>query len=217
MPNLPTPEDVRKAGEQAATLARTPLLAALGAGDLAAKAVVEALAKARARVNERTEAAKSAVDELPSDLGGLRAKLDPAELRKLVDAYTQSALQLYHYLAEHGEETLDKLRTQPQLKRAVEQVEAAQHRAGDLAGEARELADDVLGKVTRRVRSAGEEAAKRTEDVAEDVAVKVEEAGVEAAEEIRTATRKTTAKTAPRKTAPATRTTGTRRTTSTDK
>jgi heparin binding hemagglutinin HbhA len=203
MPNLPTPEELRKAGEQAAAAARTPLLAALGAGDLAAKAVVEALNKARSAVNERAETAKSAVDELPGELNGLRDRLDPAELRKLVDAYTQSAVQLYSYLAEQGEQTLEKLRAQPQVRKAFEQVEEA-------AGDAREIADDVLGKVTRRTRSVGEKVADATDDASEKIAEKIEEAGGDVAHEVRNTTRKTAARTAPRKTASATTTASTR-------
>src|SRR5438105_181286 len=86
-------------------------------------------------------------DSDPTERGVLREKLDPSELRKLLDTYTTAAANLYSYLAEHGEETLDKLRSQPQVKKALDQVEAAQHRAEDLASDARELADDVLGKV----------------------------------------------------------------------
>ncbi|KAA2264890.1 hypothetical protein F0L68_07410 [Solihabitans fulvus] len=203
MSNLPSTEELRKAGEQAAAAARTPLLAALGAGDLAAKAVIDALSKAKSRLDERAGAAKSAVDELPTDFGGLRDKLDPAELRKLLDAYTQSALHLYQYLAERGEETLDRLRTQPQLKRAFEQVgdavDVAQHRVEEAAGEARVLADDVLGKVSRRTRVTGEKVASATEKVAEDAAEAVVTAAGEVADETRAATRKAAARTTPRK------------------
>ncbi|MBP2475960.1 heparin binding hemagglutinin HbhA [Crossiella equi] len=187
MPALPTAEDVRKATEQAATVfntaieqARTPLLAALGAGDLAAKAVVDALSKVRETANERAESAKTAVDSLPAELEGLRSKLDPAEVRKLVDAYTQAAMQLYGYLAERGESTLDKLRSNPQ-------VQTAQHQVEEAVAEVRELADDVLGKVTRRTRAAEQKAAATVKKAAnataeklEDAAVKVEEAGVKA-------------------------------------
>ena len=81
---------------EAAELARTPLLAAIGAGDLAARAVVESLTKLREQVNERTEAART---DLPRDFGQLRERLDPAELRKRVDSYAESARQLIDYLA----------------------------------------------------------------------------------------------------------------------
>lgn len=192
MPTLPTTEDVRKASEQVSAAftaileqAKTPLLAALGAGDLAGKALTEALTKARTEVNERAEAARTAVDELP----GLRDKLDPSELRKLVDTYTSAAANLYSYLAEHGEETLEKLREQPQVKVVLEQVGDLQHRA-----------DDVLGQIARRTRSAGEKAAEATEEAAEDLAEAVVEAGGDIAAETRSATRKAANKvSAPRK------------------
>lgn len=203
MPNIPSQEELRKAGEQAAAAARTPLLAALGAGDLATKAVIEALNKAKHTLDERTEAAKTAVDELPGEVAGLREKLEPAELRKLVDAYTQSALHLYSYLAEQGEATLEKLRSQPQVKKATAQVEeaveAAQKRAESAAADAREIADDVLGKVTRRTRSVGEKAAVAIDDASEAIAEAVEEVGGEVAHEVRSTTRKAANRTAPSK------------------
>jgi heparin binding hemagglutinin HbhA len=170
MPTLPTTEDVRKAGEQVSAAvvavleqAKTPLLAALGAGDLAGKALTDALTKARTQVTEARE--------LP--------KLDGAELRKLVDTYTSAAANLYSYLAEHGEETLEKLREQPQVKVVLEQVGDLQHRA-----------DDVLGNLARRTRSTGEKVAEDIEDAAEDLAEKVVEVGGEAAAETRSVTRK---------------------------
>jgi len=172
MPTLPTTEDVRKAGEQVSAAvvavleqAKTPLLAALGAGDLAGKALTDALTKARTQVAEARER------DLP--------KLDGAELRKLVDTYTSAAANLYSYLAEHGEETLEKLREQPQVKVVLEQV-------GDLQSRA----DDVLGQIARRTRSTGEKVAEDIEDAAEDLAEKVVEVGGEAAAETRSVTRK---------------------------
>lgn len=221
MVTLPKTEDVRKAREQAVEVLnsavdglRTPLLAALGAGDLATKALADAVSRARTRVNEGTGAAKGAakgaVDELPRDLAGLRDKLDPAELRKLVDEYTDAAQKLYQKLADQGEDTLGKLRSQPQVQKAIEQLEESiatlQDRVGDVAGDARELAEEVLAKVTRRTRSAGEKTAdtvaRVTEEAAvrvEDVAAKVEEVGAEAADEVRNTTRKAAARTTPRK------------------
>ncbi|ONI82770.1 hypothetical protein ALI22I_40870 [Saccharothrix sp. ALI-22-I] len=194
MPNLPTTEELRKAGEQAVAAARTPLLAALGAGDLAAKAVIEALGKAR----ERAESAKTAAES--SDLKkDLRDKLDPAELRKVVDAYTQSALNLYQFLAEHGEEALEKLKTQPQLQKALHQVEeaveTAQKRTEAAASDARVMADDVLGKVSRRTRAVRAKVADDVDDASEKLAETVVEIGGDVAAEVR----ETTPKATPRK------------------
>lgn len=201
MPTVPSIEDVRKAGEQARVAVtnafeqvRTPLLAAIGAGDIATQAVVEVVNKTRSQLTERAEAARSAVDELPTDVNSLREKLDPAELRKLVDEYAEAAVKLYQHLAEQGEKTLDKLRTQPQFKRAIDQldqaVETAQQRAESAVGDARELADEVLGKVVRRTRSTGEKAAREVVELADDAADVVHEAGAQAAHEVRSTTRK---------------------------
>jgi heparin binding hemagglutinin HbhA len=210
---LPRTEDVRKAREQAVAVlstaaesVRTPLLAALGAGDLATQAVIDAVGKARTRVNEGATTARESV---PTDLAGLREKVDPAELRKLVDEYTVAAQKLYQKLAGQGEDTLTKLKAQPQVHRTLDQLEEAiatlQHRVGDVAGDARELAEEVLAKVTRRTRVAGEKAASRIEQVTEETALTVEQAGAEVAEEVRNTSRKAAGKTAPRKSAATTR------------
>ncbi len=209
---MPNAKDVRKARKQAVEAlntaveqVRTPLLAAIGAGDLATQAVVEAVNKARTRVTERAEATKSAVEDLPTDLTSLREKLDPAELRKVVDEYTEAAQKLYQKLTDAGEETLAKLKAQPQVKKAIEQLEEAiatlQERVGDVAGDARELADDVLAKVTRRTRSVGEKTARNAQAAAAEVAEAVTEAGDDIAHEARSTSRKVANKTAPRRTA----------------
>ncbi|HUQ57457.1 hypothetical protein [Lentzea sp.] len=205
MPKL-TQDDVRKAAEQGAHAARQALLAALGAGDLAAKAVVEALTKAKERADEARVQAK----DLPAEFGDLREKLQPAELKKLVDAYTASAVNLYTYLAEQGEQTLEQIKAQPQVKQAVVQVEqavgAAQKRAGTAAADAKVIADDVLGKVTRRTRSVGEKVANQVENSAEKLAEEIVEVGGDAAHEVRSTTRKAANRTAPRKPAATTTT-----------
>jgi heparin binding hemagglutinin HbhA len=208
---MPTAKDVRKARKQALEAlntaveqVRTPLLAAIGAGDLATQAVVEAVNKARTRATERAEAVKGAVEDLPTDLTGIREKLDPAELRKLVDEYTEAAQKLYQKLTDAGEDAVAKLRSQPQVKKALDQLEEAiatlQERVGDVAGDARELADDLLAKVTRRTRSVGEKTARATQQAAAEVAEAVVEAGDDVAHEVRSTTRKVANKTAARRT-----------------
>jgi heparin binding hemagglutinin HbhA len=204
---LPTTEDVKKAREQAVAVlntaaenVRTPLLAALGAGDLATQAVIDAVTKARTKVNEGATTARESV---PTDLAGLREKVDPAELRKLVDEYTEAAQKLYHKLADQGEDALTKLKAEPRVTKAIDQVEEAiatlQERVGDVAGDARELAEEVLAKVTRRTRSVGEKTARRVEQATEEAALAVEEAGSDVAHEVRSASRKAANRTAPRK------------------
>ncbi|PPK64555.1 hypothetical protein V5P93_006990 [Actinokineospora auranticolor] len=181
---LPTDGDTRRAGDLVHTAleqARTPLLAALGAGDLAAKAVLDAVGKAKAR-------AEATRGDLPTDIGGLRDRFDPAELRRLIDEYTGAAVRLYQQLAEHGEDALGKLRSQPQVKKLEEAIEAAQSRVGDAAGDARTLAEEIFTKVTRKTREAGEKTATAAEDAAAEVAETVLDAGDEVATEIRATT-----------------------------
>src|SRR2546430_669912 len=160
--------------------------------------VVDAV-RADQELTERAEAARGAVEELPTDLTSLREKLDPAELRKLVDEYTEAAQKLYQKLSDAGEDALAKFRAQPQVKKALDQLEEAiatlQERVGDVAGDARELADDLLAKVTRRTRSAGEKAARTVQQSAAEVAEAVTEAGDDVAHEVRSTTRKAANKT----------------------
>ncbi|MFC4859114.1 hypothetical protein [Actinophytocola glycyrrhizae] len=215
MVSLPKTDDVRKAREQAVAVLntaadgiRTPLLAALGAGDLATRALVDTVNKARTRVGEGTTSARGTVDTLPRDLAGLRDRVDPAELRKLVDEYTDAAQKLYQKLADQGEDALTKLKADPRVGKAMDQLEEAiatlQERVGDVAGDARELTEEVLAKVTRRTRAVGEKTASALERVTEDTALTVEEVGGEVAEDVRNATRNATGDTAPRKSAPRT-------------
>ncbi len=179
---------------------RTPLLAALGAGNLAGQAVVDAVNKAKEKVVEGGETARKNIEELPHDVEGFREKLDPAELRKVIDEYTEAALKLYNKLAESGEQAWDKIATQPQVKKAIEQLE-------DATADTRERIDTVLGKVTKGTRSVGEKAARKVSDVAVDIAGEVEEIGDDLAHETRSASRKVANKTAPKTTAPVSRTT----------
>ncbi|WP_019815058.1 prolipoprotein diacylglyceryl transferase [Saccharomonospora saliphila] len=153
---------------------RTSLLAALGAGNLAGQAVADAVAKARTRLNESSETARRTVEDLPTELESLRGRLDPAELRKLVDDYTDSALRLYHRLAENGEQTWDRLSEQPQVRRGREQVgealHAAQERVDGVTTDARVQLDELVSLLTRRTREAGHDAGRATAEAGDRAA-----------------------------------------------
>lgn len=239
MPKLPTAQDVRKARKQATEAARTPLYAVIGAGDLATEAVREYVTKARGDATGQAKGVQSRVDdlqarlvqlqdrlvevraqvrtkvgELPDDVAELRGKLEPAELRHALEGYTQSLQELYERLATRGETALDRLRKQPRVQDAIERVEeaadTAEDRVGKLVEDARELADDVLGRVSRRTRSVGEKTAIAAERLADDAAGAVEEAGDELASTTRSVTRKAANRTAAAKpSAAATTTRGT--------
>jgi heparin binding hemagglutinin HbhA len=221
--SLPTAADVRKVREQAAKtaaeraeVARTPLLAVLGAGDLAYNAAVRAFANARARADERAEKAS----ELP-------AKFTTEELRKAVDELRAHAKEVYAEFAERGEKAWGKFRAQPQVKQAVSTLGTytgkLDARVDALVDDAHDVAEKALATVSRQTRATGEKFAQATkrysdeaaEDVTEatkDVSAAVTDAGTktagavaEAGDEVATTTRSTTRKAANR-TRPATTT-----------
>lgn len=170
-----------RAAETAYQQARGPLVAALGAGDVAAHAVVETAQRVRDQISDYADAARENTAGAPSDLGELRDRLRSGELRKLLDHYRDSAAQVYGYCGERGERALERLRARPEVRRAGEQVGQAQHRVEEVVDGAWDVADDVLGKVGTTTRSFGERAARTTEDVAEETAERVNEAGDRAA------------------------------------
>ncbi|HEY3467127.1 MAG TPA: hypothetical protein VGL47_18490 [Amycolatopsis sp.] len=207
----PKSEDVKKAVNSAIDQVRTPLLAALGAGNLASQAVSDAVAKAKENVTKGSETARKNLQELPTDVESLREKLDPAELRKVIDEYTEAALKLYNKLAESGEQAWDKIAAQPQVKKAIEQLEealtTAQGQVEGVTTEVRERVDGVLANFTKRTRSVGEKTARKVTEVAGDAAEAIEDLGDDVAHETRSASRKVANKTAPKTAAPARRTT----------
>lgn len=220
---LPTAADVRKAREQAAKaaaeraeVARTPLLAVLGAGDLAVTTVTNAVTTARTKASESAEKAA----KLPS-------KLTVEELRKAVDDFRAQAREVYTGFAQRGEKTWGKFREQPQVKQAVSTLESYtdkfDSRVDGFVDDAHDVAEKALSNVSRQTRSSGEKLAQATKrftgsaaatvtgaskDVSEAVADAgskaadaIDEAGTDAASTTRSTTRKAANRTAP-KTAP---------------
>ncbi|GAA2545524.1 hypothetical protein [Pseudonocardia hydrocarbonoxydans] len=225
---LPTSTDVRKARAQAAEraeVARTPLLAVLGAGDYAYTTVTKAVVDARARAEE----AANRASELPQ-------RLSPEGLRRLVADLRADAEERYTGFAERGEKTWGRIRKQPQVKNAISTIETytdkLDARVDVLVDDAHDAAEKALSTVTRQTRSVGEKTARATQrlaaetaetvaevaqdvsdDVAEagkDAAAAINEAGDEAAGTTRSVTRKAANRTAPKT---ATRKPATRRTT----
>jgi heparin binding hemagglutinin HbhA len=162
--------------------ARLPLYAALGAGDLATETVVTYAKKARgdtetnqARVAElqaRLAALpanmshlparlRTGLHELSTELGEVRGRLETTDLSELVEGYRRALLDLYGRLAVRGERVYGQIAAQPQVQRAVSRVgnaaDTAEVRVERFVEDARAVADEVLGRVTTRTRSAGEE------------------------------------------------------------
>lgn len=208
--SMPNAQDIRKAREQAAKIVneragvmKTPLLAALGAGEYAATAVVEALNKARDRAAEgrgatqaRAEKLQDRISELPTDLGGLRGKLNGEELRKLLDTLAEQAKQAYLELAERGEATWERIRQQPQVAQTLKSIQDASSQLGERVDT---VAETVLSRVSRNIRSTGEKAANTTEKAAAEIVEVVQDSADDAAHTARSASRKAANRSAPRK------------------
>ncbi|PQE01589.1 hypothetical protein MPNTM1_00585 [Mycolicibacterium parafortuitum] len=180
---------------------KAPLLAAVGAADLALERVNEIVATLRERAGEARTDAESRVEEsrarvaklqedLPSQFGDLRDKLTSDELRKFAEGYAEAAQTTYTKLIERGEAALERLRNQPALEEAASRVE-------EYTDQAVELTQEALGNVASQTRAVGERAAKL-------VGVELPKKAEEAAAPVKAAAEKAPAKKAPaKKAAPA--------------
>jgi heparin binding hemagglutinin HbhA len=215
--DLPTTADVRKARHNAAKTAaeraeaaRTPLLAVLGAGDLAVNAVSKAV-----------EGVQHRVADLPQHLNG-------EELRKAAAELREQAGKAYAGFAKQGEQTWVRIRKQPQVQEAIARLETytgkLDSRVDDIVDDARDATEKALAAVSTQTRSTGERLAKATQrftgrtaatvtevsgdasktvaQAGAEAAQTISEAGSEAARETRTTTRKAANRTVP-KTEPA--------------
>ncbi|WP_167106750.1 heparin-binding hemagglutinin [Mycobacterium sp. DL592] len=143
---------------------KAPLLAAVGAADLALATVNEILANLRDRAEDaRTEAAERVEgrrakltklqEDLPQRAEEIRGKLSSEELRKAAEGFVEDATATYNTLVERGEAALERLRNQPDFKDAAAQVEG-------YVDQAVELTQEALGSVSSQTRAVGERAAK---------------------------------------------------------
>jgi heparin binding hemagglutinin HbhA len=129
---------------------KAPLLAAVGAADLALERVNEIVTTLRERAGEARSDAEARVEEsrarltklqedLPTQFGELRERLSGDELRKVTEVYAEAAQSRYDDLVGRGEAALERLRSQPA---------------------AAELTREALGNVASQTRAVGERAAK---------------------------------------------------------
>jgi heparin binding hemagglutinin HbhA len=183
--NQPTVDDLK-----------APLLAAVGAADLALERVNEIVATLRERAGEARTDTQARVEEsrarltklqedLPTQFGELRDRLTSDELRRVAESYAEAAQTRYNSLVERGEAALERLRNQPAIEEAAE-------RAEEYIDQAVELTQASLGTVASQTRAVGERAAKL---VGVELPGKVEDA----AAPVKAAAKKAPAKKAPAK------------------
>jgi heparin binding hemagglutinin HbhA len=179
---------------------KAPLLAAVGAADLALERVNEIVATLRERAGEARTDAETRVGEsrarltklqedLPTQFGDLRDRLSSEELRKFAESYADAAQTTYNKLVERGEIALERLRSQPGLEEAAGRVQTR-------TDQAVELTQEALGNVASQTRAVGERAAKL-------VGVELPKKAQKGAAPVKKAAKKTPAKKAPAKKAPA--------------
>jgi len=176
---------------------KAPLLAAVGAADLALATVNEILSTLRERaelagdrMDDRRAALTRLQEELPKRTEELRDKLSTEELRKAADDFFADATQTYNTLVERGEAALERLKGQAEFKDAAVRVEG-------YVDQAVELTQEALGNVSAQTRAVGERAAKLV-----GVELPVKEAPAKAVKKAAPA-KKAPAKKAPAKKAPA--------------
>jgi heparin binding hemagglutinin HbhA len=179
---------------------KAPLLAAVGAADLALERVNEIVATLRERAGEARTDAETRVEEsrarltrlqedLPSQFGDLRDRLSSEELRKFAETYAETAQSTYNKLVERGEVAIEKLRSQPALEEAAGRVQTR-------TDQAVELTQEALGNVASQTRAVGERAAKL-------VGVELPKKAQKTAAPVKSTAKKVPAKKAPAKKAPA--------------
>jgi len=179
---------------------KAPLLAAVGAADLALERVNEIVAALRERAGEARSDAETRVEEsrarltklqedLPTQFGDLRERLTSEELRKFAESYADAAQSSYNKLVERGEAALERLRNQPAIEEAAGRVQSR-------TDQAVELTQEALGNVASQTRAVGERAAKL-------VGVELPKKAQKAAAPAKKAAKKAPAKKAPAKKAPA--------------
>ena len=139
---------------------KAPLLAAVGAADLALATVNEILTSLRERAEvagDRMEDRRAALtrlqEELPKRTEELRGKLTSEELRKAADEFFVDATETYNTLVARGEAALERLMGQAEFKDAADRVET-------YVDQAVELTQEALGNVSAQTRAVGERAAK---------------------------------------------------------
>lgn len=192
---------------------KTPLYAAVGAGDAVVQAVADVVAQVRNRaestqadVGDRVDTARARLadlqedvtesvetlrnrlealpQELPEEIAELRERFTPEELRKVAEAYLKVASDLYTALAERGEETVERIRKNPQIEEGLE-------RANKAANDAVDLTEDTLGTVASQTRAVGERAAalagrasKRVQEGADEAAEAIKDGADEVSENL---------------------------------
>ncbi|MCW4353340.1 hypothetical protein ONR57_08530 [Hoyosella sp. YIM 151337] len=176
---------------------KTPLFAAVGAGDLAVEAVggfvkdirgraATAATDTQARAHRTREMLAALPSQVPGDLTELRARINPDDIRKQAETYLHNAAGTYGALAQRGESRIETLRKQPvveaRLSDAAEKTEDAIEELGKRSRLVREFANRTVGRLAARSEKAVDTVTAQATGAVEAVSGAANAAVAEAAE-----------------------------------
>jgi heparin binding hemagglutinin HbhA len=187
-------ETVKQYGETVLSLYRTPVLVAIGAGDLAVERTRTAVDQFRSRaealpgeaqvqadlaVKQARTRAGEAVDRTRTTAQQFVSVLRPEAVRGLVETARTQALSTVEELAGRGAEVVEEIRRQPGVRRVVRRAEDAVDTVEARTEEALQGTAEAVAEASNEVTSV----AQKTAAKATKVASKAEKRVAEAAEE----------------------------------
>ena len=138
----------------------SPLLAALGAGEVAVAAVARAFADAFSAAASRQKTVQQRVAELPAELEELRGRFSGEELRRALEAYRVQVERAYAEFAGRGEEAWGRLREQPHVRQAITTLESYTEKLDARVDDAQDAAARALAAAGRQTRVTGDTVAR---------------------------------------------------------
>jgi heparin binding hemagglutinin HbhA len=107
------------------------------------------------------------------------------------DELRRRAEDTYDQWVRRGEDTVERVRKQPRVARALRTLEDAdarlEQRVGDLVDGLHDSGEEALGRFSSQTRSVGEKTARRAQKVSQEAAAEVTELSADAAEAVQEA------------------------------
>jgi heparin binding hemagglutinin HbhA len=189
----------RTVAEQLVERSRTPLLAVLGAGDVAFQATREAVESLRSRAEalpgEAQVQADLAAKEARARVQEVRTATRPDAVLGTVSTLVDAARTQVEALAVRGAGVVDELRRQPAFRTVLRRAEGAVDTVEDALEEVLEETAETVAGASDEVTSVAQKAAAKTAKAAKKAEAQVEEAADATKATVRSAEKPTCAAT----------------------